>query len=202
MLRIVPPDVDSGDEWGSDAEADARDFGRFRRIAGADRETMLYALKLYPPRSIKTRDRIYAVFELGPPPIELSSTAGVVGSPKSGGFSVASRGNRGGRQVRGGAGLAVEGAGGALKDGPGSGSGDGSGADREDIGVTSSAAVDVEAEAASQALPTNGSTSAKPTRVKKNDHALLASYGIRKPKGKHPGYIVTLFGKKVCSEEF
>lgn len=40
MLRIVPADVESGDEWGSDTEADARDYGRFRRIAGADPETI------------------------------------------------------------------------------------------------------------------------------------------------------------------
>ncbi|CAN0292244.1 unnamed protein product, partial [Ectocarpus sp. 4 AP-2014] len=59
MLRIVPADVESGDEWGSDTEADARDYGRFRRIAGADPETIQNALKLYPPRNPETRARIY-----------------------------------------------------------------------------------------------------------------------------------------------
>ncbi|CAN0035155.1 unnamed protein product, partial [Ectocarpus sp. 12 AP-2014] len=59
MMRIVPADVESGDEWGSDTEADARDYGRFRRIAGADPETIQNALKLYPPRNPETRARIY-----------------------------------------------------------------------------------------------------------------------------------------------
>ncbi|CAN0473622.1 unnamed protein product, partial [Ectocarpus sp. 8 AP-2014] len=45
--------------WGSDTEADARDYGRFRRIAGADPETIQNALKLYPPRNPETRTRIY-----------------------------------------------------------------------------------------------------------------------------------------------
>lgn len=42
MLRIVPSEVDSGSDWGSDTEADARDYGRFKRIENADQDTIRY----------------------------------------------------------------------------------------------------------------------------------------------------------------
>ncbi|CAN0446555.1 unnamed protein product, partial [Ectocarpus fasciculatus] len=106
MLRIVPADVESGDEWGSDTEADARDYGRFRRIAGADPETIQNALKLYPPRNPETRARIYDGLGLEVPGDvgrgRSSSTGGGGGGADSGGGSGRSAGAAGSSRSSGG----------------------------------------------------------------------------------------------------
>lgn len=171
MLRIVPADVSSGDEWGSDAEADARDIGRFRRISNTDLDTFRYALKLYPPRNKKTRDKIFASFGFTPHAEALGAGTGddyeiddVDGSPKYGGISGVLRNNDG------------------LEA-------------REDSGDIEEEDSDVGASKGGGARNTEGGT--QPVRLGKNDHALLAPYGVVKPKGKHPGYVVTLYGKKV-----
>ncbi|CAN0457531.1 unnamed protein product, partial [Ectocarpus sp. 8 AP-2014] len=51
-------------------------------------------------------------------------------------------------------------------------------------------------------LPTYSTTGTQPPRFGKQDKALLATHGAKQPKGKHPGYIITLYGKKVrrCGE--
>lgn len=174
MLRIVPADVSSGDEWGSDAEADARDIGRFRRISNTDLDTFRYALKLYPPRNKKTRDKIFASFGL------TSSTEALGGAGTGEDFEIDEDGD--GSPKYGG----VSGA--SWNNGLGA---------REDSGDVEDDSYVGGVEGSGARNPEALKSGTQPLRFGKNDHALLASYGVRKPKGKHPGYVVTLYGKKV-----
>ena len=179
MLRIVPADVESGDEWGSDTEADARDYGRFRRIAGADPATIQNALKLYPPRNPDTRARIYHGLGLEPPEEDNRgrSGGGRGGSSRSAGDGGGSRGGK----ARGGGGR------GAGREGGHGGSA------RMGGGLSPN----VVSASTITALPTYNTNGTQPPRFGKHDKALLATHGAKQPKGKHPGYIITLYGKKV-----
>ena len=204
MVRIVPADVASGDEWGSDAEGDARDYGRFRRIANSGPETIRIAFKLYPPRNARTRERIYSGLGLGPPPAGDGGRGGEKGDGGGGGDG-GNGGDNGEGEDSGGGDGGVEGGGGG-KVGVGAGKGvsgvrpAAGSAPRGSKGRGDGGEGDVAAAAAATAtsLPTTSTARPKPRKSGKNDEALLASHGIKRPKGKHPGYIVTLYGKKVC----
>lgn len=202
MLRIVPMDVESGDEWGSDAEADARDIGRFRRVAGADRETISYALEFYPPRNAKIRDKIYTGLGLGVPPAAESSNKtskpGVISSSPRGGRGrgvSGPDGNGGGR--RGGRGGRGRGAAGST----GSVTGDdvSRGAEDEKVRPGYDAKVGIQQPVRSkgkqeQQQQSGSSVAPSPLVLPKSSGS-----GVQKPEGDHPGYIVTLYGKKASS---
>lgn len=187
MQRIVPPDVESGDEWGSEAEQTARDVGHFKRVSSAAAAAAAAAVSVADADGDADAEADAKPFpNEGPPspPTPASNAAqrtarrlSVTGAGRGGAMLK-------GRGAKGGVG------GGAVKGGVVGGRG-------PNKSVPSNAAADETPEQGLGESPAAAQGVAGGPKLAKKDVELLERYGVFRPKGKHPGHISTLYGRKV-----